>query len=234
MKKKLLIFLSCFIAMFTFLNTSCSGKIPSEIQKKLSEVRTGIYEITTDTLTVNVITGERENPYVINGTAAGMIAYTVITIIPSNSEYISENITYNYVLKTGKKDYSGAFTLHPFGNSYSAEINEQINAKSLELKVTANKDDWNFNESIVLESVVSDDMINWQDALLIGMDALKDTINPMYTKKVLNAEVYVKLLCDPLGKTKDHYWYVAFANGEKIASALIEPVSKEILALRNE
>ncbi len=233
MKKISLLLLSLFITL-SFINIGCSGKIPSEVKKNLSEVRTNIYEATNDNISVNIITGQREEPYVLNGTAEGMNDYTVITIIPENPDNISADITYNYFLKTGKKDYSGSFTLHPFGNSYAAEISEKINVNSVELKVTATKDDWNFNESLVMESILTENMINWEDALLIGMNTLKDSISPMYNKKDLKAEVYVKLLCDPLGKTSDHYWYVAFADGKKIASALIDPISKEILALREE
>ncbi len=231
MKKILLLLLSFFI---TLAFIGCAGKIPSEIKDNLSEIRINIFEATNDNISVNIITGQREEPYVLNGTAQGMTDYTVITIIPENPDNISADITYNYLLKTGKKDYSGSFTLHPFGNSYAAEISEKINTNSVELKVTASKDDWNFNESIVMESILTENMINWEDALLIGMKALENSISPMYSKKALKAEVYVKLLCDPLGKTTDHYWYVAFADGKIIASALIDPISKEILALREE
>lgn len=232
--KKISLLLFSILIMFSYIIIGCSGKIPSEIKNNLSEIRVNIFEATNDNISVNIITGQREEPYVLNGTAQGMKDYTVITIIPENPDNISADITYNYLLKTGKKDYSGSFTLHPFGNSYAAEIAEKINTKSVELKITASKDDWNFNETIVMESILTEDMINWEDALIIGMDALENTISSMYSKKALKAEVYVKLLCDPLGKTTDHYWYVAFADGKKIASALIDPISKEILALREE
>lgn len=233
MKKVSILFL-LLIFTLSLINIGCSNKIPSEVKNNLSEIRTNIYEANNDNLSVNIITGEREDPYVLNGTAQGMTEYTVITIIPENPDNISADITYNYILKTGKKDYSGTFTLHPFGNSYAAEIAQKINVRSLEIQVTASKDDWNFNETLVLESILTENMIGWEDALLVGMDALENAISSMYDKKTLKAEVYVKLLCDPLGKTTDHYWYVAFADGKKIASVLIDPVSKEVLAVREE
>lgn len=232
--KKISILLFSLLITLSLINIGCAGKIPSEIKDNLSEIRINIFEATNDNISVNIITGQREEPYVLNGSAQGMNEYTVITIIPENPDNISTDITYNYLLKTGKKDYSGSFTLHPFGNSYAAEISEKINTKSVEIKITASKDDWNFNESIVMESILTENMISWEDALLIGMEALENSISSMYSKKNLKAEVYVKLLCDPLGKTTDHYWYVAFADGKKVASALIDPISKEILALREE
>lgn len=216
------------------INIGCGGKIPAEIKKNLSEVRVNIYEMSNDNMSVNIITGEREEPYVLDGSANGMIEYTVITMTPENPDNISSEITYKYTLKTGKKDYSGTFTLHPFGNSYAAEIAEKIDAKSVQLIVSATKDDWNFEENVVIESILTSEMMSWEEALTKGMDALKKATEPMYDKNKLKAEVYVKLLCDPLGKTTDHYWYVAFADGEKIVSVLMDPVSKEILALKEE
>ncbi|HEY8443410.1 MAG TPA: hypothetical protein VIL24_01255 [Clostridia bacterium] len=216
------------------INMGCGDKIPAEIKKNLSEIRVNIYEFSNDNMSVNIITGEREEPYVLDGKANGMIEYTVITFTPENPDYISSEITYNYTLKTGKKDYSGKFTMHPFGNSYAAEINEMINAKSVQLTVTASKDDWKFEESAVIESILTSEMMGWQEALIKGKDALKKATESMYEKNKLKAEVYVKLLCDPLGKTSDHFWYVAFADGNKIVSALLDPVSKEVLALKEE
>ncbi|NLC17394.1 MAG: hypothetical protein GX756_05910 [Clostridiales bacterium] len=232
MKKAITVFM--ILLAFCSINMGCGSKIPSQIKDNLSEVRVNIYEFSNDNISVNIITGEREDPYVLDGTAKGMTEYTVITMIPENPDNISAEITYNYLLKTGKKDYSGSFSMHPFGNSYAAEIGEKIDVKSVQLSVTATKDDWNFEENVVLESILTSEMIGWEDALLIGVEALKKATESMYDKKTLKAEVYVKLLCDPLGKTSDHFWYVAFADGTKIVSALIDPVSKKVLALKEE
>ncbi|HHW90621.1 MAG TPA: hypothetical protein GX745_06965 [Clostridiales bacterium] len=232
MKKAITVFMILFA--LCLINMGCGGKIPPQIKDNLSEVRVNIYEFSNDNMSVNIITGEREDPYVLDGTAKGMTEYTVITMIPENPDNISAEITYNYLLKTGKKDYSGSFSMHPFGNSYAAEIGEKIDVKSVQLSVNATKDDWNFEENVVLESILTNEMIDWEEALLIGADSLKDATASMYDKKTLKAEVYVKLLCDPLGKTSDHFWYVAFADGKKIVSALIDPISKEILALKEE
>ncbi|HEY8423421.1 MAG TPA: hypothetical protein VIL23_01510 [Clostridia bacterium] len=232
MKRAITVFVLVF-ALF-FVNIGCGSKIPAEIKKNLSEIRVNIYEFSNDNMSVNIITGEREEPYVLDGTANGMVEYTVITFTPEDPDNISSEITYKYTLKTGKKDYTGTFTLHPFGNSYAAEIGEKIDLKSVQLIITAQKDDWKFEENAVIESILTDEMMNWEEALKIGAEALKKATQSMYDKNKLKAEVYVKLLCDPLGKTSDHFWYVAFADGNKIVSALMDPVSKEILALKEE
>lgn len=232
MKKLLIILLIAAMAVIPLMLTGCDDKIPAELRKNFSEVRMNAYTTTTDTMSIEVITGERENPYIVDGTAGGMVDYTVITITPKDSARISADINYSYVLNDNSKQYSGVFELHPYGSSYSADLGKTLNTDSLELTVTATNEGDDYTETVALASVKTQDMIGWEDAILTGAEALKNAIADMYQGKTLNAEVYVKLLGDPLGKTPNYYWYVAFADGTKISAVLIEPVSKEILVLR--
>lgn len=229
--KSIIMVLLCVLMTTGFL-IGCAGKVPKKLRANLSEVRVNSYIAESSKMSASAITGKREDPYIIDGIAQGMNEYTVITFTPTNADNISAELTYTYTLKTAKKNYSGSFTLHPFGNSYSAELDVTLDEPSLELTVNASKDDWSFNDTVTLKSVKTDEMISWEDALMIGEEALKESISNMYEKKKLKAEIYVKLLVDPMNSEGKNYWYVAFANGQTINAVLIEPITKDILALR--
>lgn len=221
MKKIITTFL---ILLSAFSMFACKTEM-NKFQGNISEMRTNVYTAESDNMRVNAITGTREIPFDINGISEEKIPFTVITIEPK-SELILE---YSYSVTINGKQLTGKFVKHPFGNSYSCDIPEQ-NLGELVVNVTANE----YNENFNLASALTKDMINHEKAFEIAYNKLKSNINTFKQGGKLNAEIYIRLINNPINNEGGYYWYVAFVNSEDTTYAvLIDPTSMEIAAIRD-
>ena len=173
--------------------------------KNVSEFRDQVFEGKTEEYEVTLISGYRENPFVIDGHCDKKADFTLITVkmlspLP-NAELTCEMIA-------GDKQFEGKMNKHPFEDTYSFEAN-----------VT----------EIGLQSVRSEDFIDGEKAYNVAYSKLSDSpiiVNGEY-------EVYVRLIENPVNSQGGYYWYVAFVDGKDTAAALIDPVTAEVIAQKS-
>lgn len=222
-KKLSLALMACALLL---LAVACTDSlVPKEYEKNISEIRETVYEATENAATVTIFTGEREDPYSIDGISNKRANYTIINFKPA---VVSGTKQYKYKLTDGSDVYSGDFTIHPFGTMYSAELSKKLKNATVALEVSENEVKQNFAPV----SKLTGDMITWDKAILIAKDILTDQIATMMDGKTLKGEIFVRFICDPMNSNDKHFWYVGFSDSEKTFAVLIDPVTQEILAVK--
>ena len=230
MKVKKLIKLICAACVFAVVIgvfAACKPKkVDAEILKNISELSTNVYTANTEAVAVTLTTGEREAPYNVNGVSSSRSPYTIITVRPV--EMPDDAQVYDYVLRAGKNEYRGKLNLHPFGISYTDTIN-----KKAEGGVTLSLTTLGETEEIELVSQFTDKMLDWQDALSVGVKSVKAEVDSLYSDKKLLGEVYVRFTTDQSADDGEYFWYVAVVgNNGKTYGALVDPLSGDIIATK--
>lgn len=222
-KKLSLALMACALLL---LAVACTDSlVPKEYEKNISEIRENVYEATDNSAIVTIFTGEREDPYSIDGISNKRHDYSIINYKPA---VVSGSKQYKYKLTDGSDIYTGDFTVHPFGTMYSAELNKKLKSSTLALEITEN----GATQTFAPVSRLTGDMITWDKAVLISKDVLTDQIATMMEGNTLKGEIFVRLICDPMNSNDKHFWYVGFSDSEKTFAVLIDPVTQEILAVK--
>ena len=219
--------LACALALILGVFTACQKKkVDSEILKNISELSVNVYTAKTENAEVTLTTGERETPYNVNGVCDIKSPYTVITVKPAAAS--DEAAPYDYILKTGKHEYRGRLNLHPFGISYTDTVNKMTEGTATLTLISGG-----VAEEIELNSQFTDQMLNWQDALNVGIGSVKSEVDSLYSDKKLMGEVYVRFTSDPSQADGEYFWYVAVVgNNGRTYGALVDPLSGDIIATK--
>ncbi len=222
--KKFIIAAVCAMTVFAL----CACKTDMEkYGSNISELRRNVYEGGSESMAVTAIAGVREDPYVIDGHCAGVKEFTVIKIVPK--EFIAGKV-YSYAVNFGGNEYTGEFSQHPFGKSFSADISAECSDASITLTVRSD----GYEETFTLESVVTEDMVSAEKALEIASSRLKKEISSLTSGGRLCAEIYIRLMANPIDNSGEYHWYVAFVGESQLTyAALIQPVTMEIVAVRD-
>ncbi len=218
--KKILIIL---LILFSLTTTACQSPL-SKYAPYVSELRDEVMVGECEAFTVTLISGERENPFEVNGTTGEKTNFTVVTLTPKKEgEY-----NFTYLIKIGEEILSGKFTPHPFKNSYSFEVDKRASSTAF-LSVNDGKKEYELD----LSSVKSDQIISASDALEIACSRLKDSIASITKEGKLCAEIFIRYIENPISSEKTYFWYVAFAPEKYTTFAvLIDPISAEVVAVR--
>lgn len=220
--KKILSVIFCLFCLFL---VACVPPLEKR-EPNLSELRDVVLTASNDKMSVTLMSGVREEPFVIDGATGEKQPFTVVTITPSG---FRDSATFSYELRIGDVTHNGGFSKHPFKNTWSFEIAERV-TDSAALTVTSGAD---YAENFELKSVKTDAVISAEEALEIAEIRLKNRIKEMTEGGVLRAEVYIRFLENPISSDGGYYWYVAFVPDKYVVYAvLIHPETKEIVAVR--
>ena len=211
--KKIFLFIAVTAAVCITLLSACNRFDT----KNVSEFRDQVFEGKTEEYEVTLISGYRENPFVIDGHCDKKADFTLITVkmlspLP-NAELTCEMIA-------GDKQFEGKMNKHPFEDTYSFEANVRVSEAPV-LKINGTE--------IGLQSVRGEDFIDGEKAYNVAYSKLSDSpiiVNGEY-------EVYVRLIENPVNSQGGYYWYVAFVDGNYTAAALIDPVTAEVIAQKS-
>lgn len=218
--KKAISFLLCLLLLCGAV--ACSS--PFDYAPYLSENRvdTFVGEVEGGKLTAD--TGTRETPYKLDGVSCDKEEFTVVTFTPTS---FIPGKKYGYTVVIDGVEYTGDMVMHPFGDSYSADIRDRSESKEIPVKIVDGETVW----ETVLASVTTDDMISAERALEVGREALKSAFDSHTEGKTLNAELYVRLIYNPVTEEGGYYWYVALC-AEKTYAVLIDPKTEAVIAKR--
>lgn len=190
----------------------------------LSECRTDTYTAELESGKLTADTGTREKPYQVDGVSCEKEEFTVVTYTPS--EFLPGK-KYGYTAVIDGVEHSGEMVMHPFGDSYSADIIDKSDSPEIPVKIT----DGDTVMETCLKSVRTENMIDADRALAVGVQALSKAMEAHKDGKTLHGEVYVRIVYNPITENGGYYWYVALS-GEKTVAVLIDPVTEEIVAKR--
>lgn len=217
--------LSLFLCLITVLPASGCASAIEKRERNLSELRDELMIASSDKMKVTLISGEREDPFVIDGTPGEKTSFSVITITPHG---FSDNAEFAYTAYIGEEKLEGKFSRHPYKNTYSVELVARAVGSAA---VTVTSD--GYAENFELKSVKTDDMISASVALETAEIRLKDRIKELTAGGELKAEIYVRFTENPISGDGGYYWYVAFVPEKyTVYAVLIDPVTKEIAAIR--
>ncbi|MBR2989295.1 MAG: hypothetical protein IKC64_06210 [Clostridia bacterium] len=203
----------CLICVFFALG--CSGELERNYNR-ISEIRDELMVGNGSNFSVEVISGVRENPFVIDGKSSGKRDFTVVTVKGefSPDKPVQYSLTYNGI------KYDGTLDKHPLKNSYSTELNVVIKG---EVEITVYHADK--SEKVSAKSVKRDDTITCERALEIARTKLGKRMN--------DGELYIRYIVNPISTAQGYYYYVAVCPDEdEVYAVLIDEINGQIVAVR--
>ena len=206
---------------------ACTQSPFGRYERNISEIRDNIFIAYDADMRVEVISGHREEPFNIDGVRRGeLVPFTVVTITPS------ENIrrdAWSYSVSMNDTEFVGNFLPHPFLDTFSCDIAAATVDRAISVTITAE----GFERTFEMTSIVTDGMIRAEDAFNIALERLESSLSGHYQGNRLNAEVYIRLVTNPITSTDIFFWYVAFVTPcDTTMAVLIDPMTSEILAAR--
>ena len=226
MKNKVYRFLimALFVLAVTFSLTACGKGNIEKYSKSIAELRERLYAADDVDYKVRAIAGVRENPYEIDGVVAEKREFTVITVTPA---VYRPDISYRYRVTIGDQTFEGDMLPHPFAQSVSADI------------PAAAREDFTFTligsgeRSFDMVDSVAGSVISSEKAFTIALNKLKPELKRFREKGKLNAEIYVRLVENPIDGSGGYYWYVSFVgSGRDTVAVLLRGETGEVGAIR--
>ena len=199
-------------------------------QKNISEVRYNLFRGSNETLSATLMTGEREEDYILNGKAENLVDFGIITVIfkqPTTDLMGSPT----YKLTVDDEYYEGELEKSPFDASYVSDVQHRVDdASQVYLLV-----EWDtLYETIKLDAISPDWQLNWEKALEVAMENIADTnFEELVDGGKLKAEVHIKIISDPQGVTNQHYWYISiYGQNGSVIEMVIDPNTSEVVSKR--
>ncbi|MCL2796575.1 MAG: hypothetical protein FWD58_00760 [Firmicutes bacterium] len=191
----------------------------------VSELRDNVYVAESANYSVQIITGKREDPFLMDGHAGATRDFTVITVTPKIGEH-----TFTYRVTLNGTEYAGTFLPHPFAATVSADIAVLSSDTAIEVSISAGGK----SEALTAQSVKTEQMISADKAVEIAERKLKSCLDNFRADGALHCEIYVRLMANPIDNSGGYYWYVAFiGENQAIYAVLIDPVSMAVAAIRD-
>lgn len=217
-------FITIFVLIVAMLLVGC-GSQNTNVNANLSDSRYGVFDAKNEQISATFIYGERENPYKPDGISNSNVNFGILTIVFPEKQTESE---FEFTLKTDDKTYTGKVEKSPFTDEYLADIGSQITANS-PIELTLKLPDG--ETKLSLEKRSEDWQINFDKALKIGENALKDEISDM--SKNGRIEYYLKIISNNKTSFGTYFWaFTAISeNGEK--HTVVFSPSSDIILVKN-
>ena len=199
-------------------------------QKNISEVRYNLFRGSNDALSATLMTGEREEDYILNGIAENLMDFGIITVLfkESTSTLLGSP---TYKLTVGDEFYEGELEKSPFDASYVADIEHRVSDDAQVYLLV----EWDtLYETLKLDAISPDWQLNWENALEVAMENISDTnFEELIDGGKLRAEVHIKIISDPQGVTNQHYWYISiYGQNGSVIEMVIDPTTSEVVSKR--
>ncbi|MCL2370908.1 MAG: hypothetical protein FWC80_06765 [Firmicutes bacterium] len=227
-KIKKAILVSGAVVLLGVLFAACGTSSPfGRYERNLSELRDNVFVAYDDYMRIEVVSGRREEPFVIDGSSGESVPFTVITITPTAE---ARRDSFSYRVSMNDAEFTGNFLPHPFLDTFSCDIAASTSDRTITVVVTGGDD---IERTFELTSIVNDEMIKAEDAFLIARERLDASLTDFMSGNRLNAEIYIRLVTNPITSSDVFFWYVAFVTSDSQTFAvLVDPMSSEILAVR--
>lgn len=202
MKKVLL---SLTLLLMPVLMFGCQKSI--SLEDCISEITKIYFSAESESVVGNISIGEREDPYIIDGTHTKNCDFSLISLkfdelLPSNQIEVDLNIN-NVSSKL-------ILELNPANHFYMADLGCALKGNDV-IQLTYQ------NFTLYFENISDSFVVDYNQALKIGQEALGDKIDKYYNNDNFNGEGYLKVLTKQEGDSKELFWVftVVSSNGSK-------------------
>lgn len=202
------------------------GEPTEKYDSSISEIRDAVYEGRGNAFSVTAVSGVHEDPFSPDGVAGKKREFTVITLKPDE---FMPNSLYTYAITVDGKEFGGVMSMHPFGETYSVELEKRTHETTLSLVVKLGASE----ETVELRTVCEEDDIDADHALDTALTALKDELESIKSGNSFACEIYVRLIANPINADGGYYWYVAFVEESGTRAVLIDRKTAEVVGVKN-
>jgi hypothetical protein len=218
MKKKFLLFsaifaLLCFVVVavyFIFFNVNINELAVQNVSEKGSSC----YIANSGQASAKVYSGQREEPYVLDGKHNQMTDFTLIVFRTNQIGVDSPT----FIIDINGEKYNGVLETNPYDGSFVSDLQIMVdNNATISLTVTVNDDSYNFE----MQNVSGDWQISFDDAMDIGIQDLNSEISLCLNGKELNCELYVKAISDTNGNFDKFFYYVSYIDVNQNSNGVV-------------
>ena len=222
--KKVVISILCVICLICLFGCH-NQKLFDMALNNVAEVRELMFCGSNKNIKATLISGFREEDYVVNGYCADPMEFGVLTFEVLADVSFLENV--NYVLTIGSVRFDGKLEHNPYNDTYVCDIQKRITpGQNIFAKIIAG----DFVENVELFTVTNNWVLDYKAALKTACIELDDELNEFVKDEQFCGECYIKILNDDeLDGT--YYWFVNFVSrfGKNYA-VVVDPITAEILA----
>ena len=218
MFKKVLVSLSLFLVVFGV--TACGKTIDSYVLNNMAEITKEYYFGENDTMVATLSVGEREEDYLVNGQATELVDYSLL-VIKFKEENIAKAIVFE--VKSGEVTVDVEAEYNSFNNSYMVDIVDDITVGE-DFSIVYDE------QTVTLEK--QNFAIDYENALQIVCENLKDKLEEQKSYNHFNAECYLRVMSEKDDDFSDLYWCFTCLNYEgESFSVIISTVDGSVLAI---
>lgn len=202
--------LATVITIFGMINFK-RGDTYQMALENIAEARFYLKTAGTDNPIANVqlYSGIRENDFQADGIATPTVAFTVLSVEPTNDKIVYNGCITTLVKIDDQEPVTLVLEKNPYGNNYAGDLENALDANAnVTITFQANGETIG---TVTLGSVMPENAISWESALEIACQAL-DGILTTDTR----VESSTKILCDN-STVNTPYWFVSFVteNGDR-------------------
>lgn len=218
--KKSLLTLFLFVVALLCCFSGCSES--TSLSSYVSELKTCVYEGQGERYKLQASYGFREEPFQKNGKVGKTVYKLTIKLLETTEVDSTFTLSFDF----NGTDYEKNLSLSQGRASLSAEFEiEGFDKKEF----TVNLSKGNERETITLRSIIPNDTITFDKALLSLEKSQSKLLENYYDENKFNAELHLRIVV----KDGKAYWYVGIATEKDLKALLIDGNSGEVLAIRN-
>ena len=226
MKKVICALLLCCSLLFVGCGNK-DKKTADYIGNHIIESRNNIYMGQDDNYYATFCSGEREEPYELDGVVNDKVPFGIITLSRHDNSKLS-NDEYLFTITINGESSSGTLVKSPYDNTYSADIEKSVD-DNVEISLKVNINGTHFSQNLYNESKNFE--VSQEKAIEIASKELSNVLKEMSGKKT--AEAMVKILKDYSGESNRYFWYVGLVGFDgKTAGVLIDAYTGEIVSVK--
>lgn len=199
-------------------------KTADYIGNHIIESRNNLYMGQDDKYYATFCSGEREEPYDLDGVVNEKVPFGIVTLAKHDSSKLS-NDEYIFTITINGESVSGTLLKSPYDNTYSADIEKAVDDNA-EISLEVNINGTAFSQNLYNENKNFE--VNQAKAIEIASKELSSALEDMST-----AEAMIKILKDYSGENNRYFWYVGLVGDDgKTAGVLIDAHTGEIVSVK--
>lgn len=219
MMKKLIVAFSLVFILFGV--AGCGKTINNHVEENMSEITKDFYFGENDSVYATLSVGERESSYLYNGQSTESVDFALLTLTFKNGSSLN---TVEVVLNDGANSYDVELMSDDMSVDFMADI---VNLFSFGEAFTLTYN----NENVELTRISDEFGIDYQEALNIACENLKEELESCKIYNNFNAECYLRVLREKENNFDNLYWCFTCLNYEgESFSIVFSTVDGEILA----
>ena len=223
MMKKLIVAFSLVFVLFGV--AGCGKTINNFVEENMSEITKEFYFGENDSFYATLSVGERESTYLYNGQSTESVDFALLTLTFKSG---SSDSTLEVVLNDGTNSYDVELLADDMSVGFMADV---VNLFDFGETFTLNYEDL----SVELTRISDEFGIDYQEALNIACENLKEELESQKSYNNFNAECYLRVLREKENSFDNLYWCFTCLDYEgESFSVVFSTVDGKILAKSEE